>query len=138
MMKWLRLSMVMLLLGIGSSAWAARMIPPDMQVAVLKSAQAPNVVLGNDKWSWLRILTLGWLDGSTTYPLSANFRMRNQQNLFEVSGRLPAFTGEAVAVRINTAGQIEEMWILTPQEREILRQRAVMLEEFLKKQKQQQ
>lgn len=134
MMKYLRLSLLMLLLGIGASAWGARMIPPDMQVAVLKSAQVPHVVLGNDKWSWLRILTLGWLDGSATYPLSANFKIRNQQNLFELSGRLSAFTGEAVAVRINTAGQIEEIWILNPQERDMLRQRAKMLEEFQKQQ----
>ncbi|WP_066566263.1 hypothetical protein [Snodgrassella sp. CFCC 13594] len=107
------------------SAFAARIIPTNMQVAVLKSASGNQVVLGNDKWSWLKVLTLGWLDGSKAYDLNASVRVRNQNNLFVTYGQLPRFAGEAVAVRFNTANSgIDEIWILTPQEREQLAQRA--------------
>lgn len=123
-MKLFRLVLISGLFFVMGSAWAARMIPPNMQVAKLKAASYPTVVLANDGWDWMKVLTLGWLDGSQTYQMTAGVRIRNQKNLFVVHGQLPRFAGEAVAVRFGNANQIEEIWILTPQERDQLRLRA--------------
>ena len=118
----------MVLLAASGSVWAQRMIPQNMRVATLKSAAYPQVVLANDGWSWMRILTAGWLDGSKVYTLAPGVRVRNQQNLFEVYSRLPSYNGQAVAIRFDQNNNIDELWILTAEEREVLRMRAKGME----------
>ena len=54
-----RIFAVMLLLC-SSVGWAQRAVPDDMDVAVLKEVAYPQIVLGNNGISWLKILTLGW------------------------------------------------------------------------------
>ena len=40
-------------------AWAGRVLPPDMRLAVLKKVNYPDIVLSGDGWTWTQILTLG-------------------------------------------------------------------------------
>ena len=127
-MKLFRLCVLMVLLAASGSVWAQRMIPQNMRVATLKSVAYPQVVLANDGWSWMRILTAGWLDGSKVYTLAPGVRVRNQQNLFEVYSRLPSYNGQAVAIRFDQNNNIDELWILTAEEREVLRMRAKGME----------
>lgn len=105
-------------------SWAARVLPDDMDMAVLKAADYPRVVLTSEGISWLQILTLGWLDKSQVFEMNTNVRIRNQKNLFVTHNKLPQFAGQAVAVRRDKAGRISEIWVLTPQEKEIYRRRA--------------
>ncbi len=107
-----------------SPAWAQRFLPQDMDMAVMKAAQYPTVVLSADGFSWLKILTLGWLDRSTQFQLSPAVRIRDESNRFIVYGKLPEHAGKAVAVRRDPQNNINEIWILTAEEREVYRQRA--------------
>lgn len=105
-------------------ALAGRVLPQNMDMAVLKSAQYPQVELTEDGFSWLKLLTIGWLDGAKQFQMTPTVRIRSQQNLFVTYNNLPKFAGKAVAVRRNNKNQIEEIWILTEAEREVYRQRA--------------
>lgn len=129
-MNRLRIFVLVLLLGISGMSMAQRIIPTSMQVAVLKNANGLQVLLGNDRFSWLRVLTVGWLDGNKLYQLNTNVRVRNQKNLFVTYNQLPKFRGEAVAVRFDHNGNVDEIWILTPEEREQLRLRADRIEQY--------
>lgn len=105
-------------------ALAGRVLPQNMDMAVLKSAQYPQVELTEDGFSWLKFLTVGWLDGAKKFTLTPAVRVRTEKNLFVTHNNLPKFAGKAVAVRRNQQNQIEEIWVLTEAEREIYRQRA--------------
>lgn len=131
-MKRLRIVILALLLSISGMSMAQRIIPQYMHVAVLKDANGLQVLLGNDKFPWLKVLTLGWMDGNQTYAMNTNVRIRNQQNLFITYNKLVNFKGEAVAVRLDQHNRINELWILTPEERDQLRLRANSLEEYEK------
>lgn len=126
--------MAILLLGLmlAAPAWAGRVLPQDMDMAVMKSGQYPEVVLTSEGFSWLKLLTLGWLDKAQAFQLTPAVRIRNQQNLFVTYNHLPRFAGQAVAVRRNPAGQISEIWILTEAEKEVFRQRAKAREQLQK------
>ena len=65
-----------LLLALSSTAWAYRFPIDSMEVAVLKSASFPQVTLTTDGFSWLRTLTLGWLDdGAKTVDMVQGVRV---------------------------------------------------------------
>lgn len=124
--------LVMLLLGLGTAAWAqqAQRFPVDsMDVAVLKSAQFPQAELTGTGFSWLRILTLGWLDGAETFNMVQGVRIKDENNRFITHGALPQHSGKVVALRRNGAGDIMEIWILTPAEREAFERRAELLQQ---------
>lgn len=132
-MKRLRIFVLLfLLLCTSGMSMAQRSIPPYMQVAVLKDANGLQVLLGNDKFSWLRILTVGWKNGNRLYEMNTSVRVRNQKNMFITYNQLPRFKGEAVAVRLDQFNRVNELWILTPEEREQLRQRADRIEQYRK------
>ncbi|MGL5466941.1 MAG: hypothetical protein ACRDCT_01935, partial [Shewanella sp.] len=56
--------LVFLVLFCSSITWAQRTVPNDMDVAILKKVNLPYVELSNGGFSWLKLLTLGWLDGN--------------------------------------------------------------------------
>lgn len=119
-----KLLFTLFILAIGQSAWAQRFPVENMEVAVLRQAQFPQVQLSSDGFSWLRFLTLGWLDGSQTFNMTMNVRIRDENNRFITHNRLPQHTGKVVALRRTNAGQVSEIWILTPAEHEAFRQLA--------------
>lgn len=116
--------LLMLLLGFSSAAWAQRFPVDSMEVAVLKSAQFPQAELTNQGLSWLRILTLGWLDGAKTFNMVQGVRIKDENNRFITHGLLPQHAGKVVALRRNGAGEIVEIWILTPVEHQAFQERA--------------
>ncbi|MDO5686925.1 MAG: hypothetical protein Q4G42_06045 [Neisseria sp.] len=124
------MAMLMLSLMLAAPAWAGRVLPQDMDMAVIKSAQYPEIVLTPEGFSWLKFLTLGWLDKAQSFQMTAAVKVRNQKNLFVTHGNLPRFAGEAVAVRRNNSNQITEIWVLTEPEKEIFRQRALQREQL--------
>ena len=72
-----------LLLALSSTAWAYRFPIDSMEVAVLKSASFPQVTLTTDGFSWLRTLTLGWLDdGAKTVDMVQGVRIKDENNRF--------------------------------------------------------
>ena len=118
-----------LLLALSSTAWAYRFPIDSMEVAVLKSASFPQVTLTTDGFSWLRTLTLGWLDdGAKTVDMVQGVRIKDENNRFITHGQLQNYTGRIVALRRNGVGNIVEMWILTPQENEAFKERAALLQ----------
>ena len=99
-----------LLLALSSTAWAYRFPIDSMEVAV-------------------RTLTLGWLDdGAKTVDMVQGVRIKDENNRFITHGQLQNYTGRIVALRRNGAGNIVEMWILTPQENEAFKERAALLQ----------
>ena len=118
-----------LLLALSSTAWAYRFPIDSMEVAVLKSASFPQVTLTTAGFSWLRTLTLGWLDdGAKTVDMVQGVRIKDENNRFITHGQLQNYTGRIVALRRDGAGNILEMWILTPQENEAFKERAALLQ----------
>lgn len=65
-----------------------------MDVAVLKEVAYPQIVLGNNGISWLKILTLGWLDNSRVFNVTSGLRVKDERNRFIVRGKLASLCGE--------------------------------------------
>ena len=55
-------------------------------------------------------------------------RIKAENNRFITHGQLQNYTGRIVALRRDGAGNILEMWILTPQENEAFKERAALLQ----------
>ncbi len=120
---------LILLLAFSSTVWAYRFPIDSMEVAVLKSASFPQVTLTSEGFSWLRVLTLGWLDnGSKTFNMVQGVRIKDENNRFITHGQLANHSGKIVALRRDGAGNITEMWILTPQENAAFKERAALLQ----------
>lgn len=109
---------------------AGRVLPRDMEMAVMKSVQFPEVVLSPDGFSWLKVLTLGWLNGAQKFQLSKDVTVRNQKNAYVTHGRLSSYAGQPVGVRFNEQGIIVEVWVLTEGEREVFRRRAEAMKQY--------
>ncbi len=115
----------LLILLFSSLTWAQRAVPADMDVAVLKQVAYPQIVLSDGGLSWLKILTLGWLDGNAAaFNTTPDLRIKDERNRFIVRGKLTGHTGKAVAVRRNEAGSVSEIWVLTDAEKQAFEQRA--------------
>lgn len=121
--------LLMLLLGLSSAAWAQRFPVDNMEVAVLKSAQFPQAELTSQGFSWLRFLSLGWLDGAQTFNMVQGVRIKDENNRFITHGMLPQHAGKVVALRRNGAGEIMEIWVLTPTEHQAFQERAARLQQ---------
>ena len=106
-------------------AWAQRTIPDDMNVAVLKKVEWPQVTLSNGGFSWVKLFTLGLVDGNAvTVPVSRLVRIKDETDRYIVMGRLGAYTDKVVAVRRDEGGVIREIWILNEQETAVLAEQA--------------
>ncbi|MCP1659952.1 hypothetical protein [Neisseria perflava] len=98
-------------------AWAQRTIPADMDVAVLKKVELPYITVSSGGFSWIRLLTFGIADGnSATLQVSRFARIKDENNRFLVMGRLTVQTGKTIAVQQNSAGVVQEIWLLTDDE----------------------
>lgn len=101
------------ILLLSSLTWA-RTLPDDMDVAVLKRIDLPYVELSSGGFSWMKVLTLGWIDGNAaTFQLARGVRLRDENDRFLVLGRLTVQSGKPVAVKRDAAG---ELWLLNDDE----------------------
>ncbi|MDO4877685.1 MAG: hypothetical protein Q3966_00120 [Neisseria sp.] len=123
-MKKIILSCAAFLLSV-QFAWAGRVLPPDIKLAVLKKVDYPQVVLAGDGWTWTQILTLGLVDNNRTETdaLTA-IRIKDTNNRFITKNKLKNYLGEPVGVFLNNHGDVKEIWILTPKERLELKARS--------------
>ena len=104
------------ILLLSSLTWA-RTLPDDMDVAVLKRIDLPYVELSSGGFSWMKVLTLGWIDGNAaTFQLARGVRLRDENDRFLVLGRLTVQSGKPVAVKRDAAGVIRELWLLNDDE----------------------
>ena len=104
------------ILLLSSLTWA-RTLPDDMDVAVLKRIDLPYVELSSGGFSWMKVLTLGWIDGNAaTLQLARGVRLRDENDRFLVLGRLTVQSGKPVAVKRDAAGVIRELWLLNDDE----------------------
>lgn len=119
-MKFLRVSVCTLFFLIAAHSWAGRILPNDIQIAVLKNAVGKEVVLGSAKRGWLRTVTLGVVNGNKSFLLSNNIRVRNDRNNFETYNKLQNYRNRTVAVRFDRSERIQDIWVLTAEERDRL------------------
>ena len=112
------------LLCVMQVAMAARVLPTDMDIAVLKNYQQRQVELSPDGFSWLKFFTLGWLDKSRIFEMSAAVKVKDESNRFITYNKLSKKLGKVVAVKRDPYNNIDEIWILTDREREQFRQLA--------------
>ena len=112
------------LLGVMQVAMAARALPTNMDIAVLKHYQQRQVELSPDGFSWLKFFTLGWLDKSRIFEMSAAVKVKDESNRFITYNKLSKNLGKVVAVKRDPYNNIDEIWILTDREREQFRQLA--------------
>lgn len=117
-----KLMVGLVLMGMMQVLFAARALPPTMDIAVLKSSQGKEVILSPDGFTWLKFFTLGWLDRSRGFEMSAAVKVRDESNRFITYGRLSQHHGKVVAVKRDPYNYINEIWILTDREREQFRQ----------------
>ena len=104
------------ILLLSSLTWA-RTLPDDMDVADLKRIDLPYVELSSGGFSWMKVLTLGWIDGNAaTFQLARGVRLRDENDRFLVLGRLTVQSGKPVAVKRDAAGVIRELWLLNGDE----------------------
>ena len=108
----------------GSQVWAARVLPSDIRLAVLKQVNYPDIVLVGDGWSWTQILTLGLLGSNRTETEALeSIRIKDTHNRFITKNRLQGYVGQPIGVFLNHQNQVKEVWILTPNEYEQLKKR---------------
>ena len=110
------------LLGVMQVAMAARALPTNMDIAVLKHYQQRQVELSPDGFSWLKFFTLGWLDKSRIFDMSAAVKVKDESNRFITYNKLSEHLGKVVAVKRDPYNNINEIWVLTDREREQFRQ----------------
>ena len=110
------------LLGVMQVAMAARALPTNMDIAVLKHYQQRQVELSPDGFSWLKFFTLGWLDKSRIFDMSAAVKVKDESNRFITYNKLSRHLGKVVAVKRDPYNNINEIWVLTDREREQFRQ----------------
>ena len=110
------------LLGVMQVAMAARALPTNMDIAVLKHYQQRQVELSPDGFSWLKFFTLGWLDKSRIFDMSAAVKVKDESNRFITYNKLSRPLGKVVAVKRDPYNNINEIWVLTDREREQFRQ----------------
>lgn len=114
---------LMALLLISQATWAARILPNQIQLAVLQQVNYPQVVLSGDGITWTEILTLGLVTPTVENGSVVGLRIRDTNNRFITKNKLPQYVGHPVGVFFNQDKQINEIWILTPQERATLKAR---------------
>lgn len=119
-MKYLRLVLLSLIFLSSSFVWAGRVLPNDIHIVVLKQAEGPQVVLGTAKKAWLRTLSLGLVKGNKTFQLSRGVRIHDTNNRFVTYNNLYKFKNATIAVRVDRANQIQEIWVLTDEEQDAL------------------
>ena len=90
------------LLGVMQVAMAARALPTNMDIAVLKNYQQRQVELSPDGFSWLKFFTLGWLDKSRIFEMSAAVKVKDESNRFITYNKLSKNLGKVVAVKGGT------------------------------------
>ena len=110
------------LLGVMQVAMAARALPTNTDIAVLKHYQQRQVELSPDGFSWLKFFTLGWLDKSRIFDMSAAVKVKDESNRFITYNKLSRHLGKVVAVKRDPYNNINEIWVLTDREREQFRQ----------------
>lgn len=116
-----RCFMLLLMLGSFQLSFAARALPADMDLAVLKDYQQRQVVLSPTGFSWLKVFTLGWLDKSKVFDMTVAVKVKDESNRFITYGRLSKHIGKVVAVKRDPFNNIDEIWILSDREREKFR-----------------
>ena len=121
MKKWI---VAVLFMACMNSAMADRALPPTMDLAVLKQVDKRQLLLSPDGFSWLKFFTLGWLDKSKEFEMTAAVTVRDEANRFITYGRLSGHVGKVVAVKRDPYNNINEIWILTDREREQFRLKA--------------
>ncbi|SDH37737.1 hypothetical protein [Pseudomonas panipatensis] len=108
-----------LLLLCAGGAEAGRELPSGMLVGVVDSAQFPVITLKRPKPGLLtRIITLWMYDGTISYPVAPSVRIRNQNNLFVVSGLMPQLKDKFVALKSGLNGEVNQIWVLSEAEAE--------------------
>ena len=118
----LRLTMLTALLC-SSLAFAGRSLPYDLDIAVLFLLIYPHEVLCYVGLSCLKVFALGWLSNNTSLEVSSGVRVRNEKNRFVTRNKLYGYVGKPIGIRRNKENNIEEIWILTNEEREAFRRR---------------
>lgn len=121
--KMMRKILAVCILLCSSLSWAQRTIPDDMDVAILKEVNYPQIVLSNGGISWLKILTLGWLDNTSAFNISPGLKIKDERNRFIVRGKLTAKIGKTIAIRRDGGNNIQEIWILSEPEKQVFVQR---------------
>lgn len=119
-MKYLRLVLLSLIFMSSSLVWAGRILPKDIHIVVLKKASGRQVVVGTATKAWLRTLSLGLVKGNKTLLLSRAVRIHDKNNRFVTYNNLSRFVDETIAVRVDRANQIQEIWVLTDEEQDAL------------------
>ncbi|MBI0165868.1 hypothetical protein ABX042_14935 [Snodgrassella alvi] len=119
-MKYLRLVLLSLIFLSSSLVWAGRVLPNDIHIVVLKQAEGQQVILGTAKKAWLRTLSLGLVKGNKTFQLSRGVRIHDTNNRFVTYNNLYKFKNATIAVRVDRANQIQEIWVLTDEEQDAL------------------
>lgn len=119
-MKYLRLVLLSLIFLSSSFVWAGRVLPKDIHIVVLKKTESRQVVVGTATKAWLRTLSLGLVKGNKTLLLSRAVRIHDKNNRFVTYNNLFRFVDETIAVRVDRANQIQEIWVLTDEEQDAL------------------
>ncbi|ASK26828.1 hypothetical protein [Neisseria chenwenguii] len=96
---------------------AQRDLPADINVAVLKKVELPYLELGNGGVSWIKILTLGLVDGKAQkFQISRFARIKDENDRYTSAAKLQTKTGRPIAVKRDAAGVIREVWVLHDEE----------------------
>ena len=115
--------LLIILLFVSQVTWAARILPHHIQLAVLQQVNYPQLVLRGDGITWTEVLTLGLVTPMVENGSVTGLRIRDTNNRFITKNKLPQYVGYSVGVFFNNEKQINEIWILTPQERATLKAR---------------
>lgn len=111
------LALAAMLLLFTGSAQAGRDLPAGMLVGVVDSASFPVITLKRPKPSLVKqVVSLGFYEKTVSYPVAVSVRIRNENNLFIVTGLMSQLKDKFVGLKSGINGEVNQIWVMTEAE----------------------
>ena len=104
-------------------ALAGRLLPLDLKAGTVRAVDDATIEFVKKDRSLLESLLGIFIRSNRQFPLAPGLRIFDESNRFLLRGQLDTLEGKPVAVTFNMQGQINRIWVLRPEEVELLKQR---------------
>ena len=117
------LIVALLAASLAAPALAGRLLPLDLKAGTVRAADDATIEFVKKDRSLLESLLGIFIRSNRQFPLAPGLRIFDENNRFLLRGQLDSLEGKPVGVTFNMQGQINRIWLLRPEEVELLKQR---------------
>ncbi|OQS40886.1 hypothetical protein [Chromobacterium haemolyticum] len=108
---------------LAAPALAGRLLPMELKAGTVSAANDATIEFVKKDRSLLESLLGIFIRSERQFPLAPGLRIFDEHNRFLLRGQLEGLEGRPVGVTFNMQGQINRIWVLRPEEVEMLKQR---------------